>query len=81
MFSREGNEACAFALNRIVTLINGDKFISQDELKAYVKTQVDGVAREYREVNDTEPEYHFEWRINKALEKRGYSFKISRYDF
>ena len=81
MFSEEGNYACTEAFENIKTLIERDKFISEAELKKFVKEQIDMVDAFHCEVHDTEPEWHFEVKINKVLETRGYAYKVNRGDF
>ena len=81
MFTEEGNMACTQALENIKSIINSDRFVSEDELKSIVKSQVKQVAAKHGEVYDTEPEWHLEDRINQALEAKGYGYKVSRYDF
>jgi hypothetical protein len=80
MFTDEGNQACTEAFENIKALINGDKFTSEAELKEFAKKQIDQVASIYEEVHDTEPEYHFENRINKALKAKGYAYRVNRYN-
>lgn len=80
MFTDEGNQACTEALENIKALIEGDKFISEDELKKFAKEQIAQVDVNHREVHDTEPEWHFQNRINKVLEAKGYSYRVDRYN-
>ena len=80
MFTDEGNQACTEAFRNIKALIEGDKFISEAELKKFVKEQIDQVASVHSEVNDTEPEYHFEDNINVTLEAKGYAYRVNRYN-
>lgn len=80
MFTEEGEQACNEALGNIQTLIKGDKFLSEAELKNFVKEQIAQVDANHGEVHDTEPEWHFVDRINMALETRGYNYRIDRYD-
>jgi hypothetical protein len=81
MFSAEGEQACNEALENIQTLINGDKFISEAEMKKIVKEQIEKIASVHKEVNDTEPEWHFQDYINETLEAKGYAYRVSRWDF
>lgn len=81
MFTDEGNQACTDALQRIHNLIYGDKFITESEFKAFVKEQIHQVSLVHPEVYDTEPEVCFDIRINLALERRGYRYKVNRFDF
>jgi len=80
MFTDEGNRACTEAFENIYNVIFGDKFISEAELKNFVKEQIAQVEENYEEVRDTEPEWHFENRINKVLEIRGYAYRVNRYN-
>ena len=80
MFTDQGDQACTRALNNIKTIINGDKFVPENELKAIVKAEIKQVAMIHREVYDTEPEWHFVDRINTSLEGKGYGYKVSRND-
>jgi len=80
MFTAEGEQACNEALGKIQTLIKEDKFLSEAELKNFVKEQIAQVDANHREVHDTEPEWHFVDHINEALEARGYSYRVTRND-
>lgn len=79
MFTNEGNQACTHALIAIHEIIYGDKFIPEAEFKKFVKEQIDQIALTHPEVNDTEPEVLFDIRINRALEERGYAYRVNRY--
>ena len=80
MFTDEGNEACTQAYQNIYDVIFGNKFVSEPELKKLIKEQIAQVDAPHPEVHDTEPEWHFVDRINKALEARGYGYTITRGD-
>ena len=75
MYTDEGNQACTEALENIKNFINGDKFISEREFWNISGTEIKKVASVHREVYDTEPRWHFERLLNKALEERGYGYK------
>jgi coproporphyrinogen III oxidase-like Fe-S oxidoreductase len=50
-------------------------------MKKIVKEQIEKVASVHKEVNDTEPEWHFQDYINETLEAKGYAYRVSRWDF
>lgn len=79
MFTNEGNQACTHALTAIHEIIYGDKFTPEAEFKKFVKEQIAQVALIHPEVNDTEPEVIFAIRINRALEERGYAYRVDRF--
>jgi len=80
MFTDQGDQACTRALDNIKTIINGERFISEAELKAIVKAEVKQVSIDHPEVYDTEPEWHFVDRITKVLQTKGYAYSIDRRD-
>ena len=80
MFTDEGNEACTKAYFNIHHTIFGDKFVIEGELKQLIKEQIAQVASTHPEVHDTEPEWCFVERINRALNTRGYNYQINRGD-
>ena len=80
MFTDEGNEACTKAYFNIHNTIFGDKFVIEGELKQLIKEQIAQVDAIHPEVHDTEPEWHFVDRINRALNTKGYNYKINRGD-
>ena len=80
MFTDEGNEACTQAYQNIYNTIWGDKFVSENELKQLIKEQIAQVSSIHPEVHDTEPEWCFVERINRALNTRGYNSQINRGD-
>jgi hypothetical protein len=75
MYTPEGNQACNEALENIKAIINGDRFIPEREFWKISETEIKKVASVHREVYDTEPRWHFERLLNKALEERGYGYK------
>ena len=81
MFTDEGNEACTEAYQNIYDVIfDPFKFVSEPELKKLIKEQIAQVEVTHPEVRDTEPEWHFVDRINRALDTRGYNYKVNRGD-
>ena len=80
MFTDEGNEACTQAYFNIHNAIFGDKFVTENELKQLIKEQIAQVSSVHPEVHDTEPEWCFVERINRALDTRGYNYEINRGD-
>ena len=80
MFTDEGNQACTEAFRNIKALIEGDKFISEAELKKFAKEQIAQVDVNHKEVYDTEPVWYFQNRINRVLEDKGYAYRVDHYN-
>ena len=80
MFTDQGNQACTQAFENIKTVINGDKFLTVDELRAMVKAEDKQVSIDHPEVYDTEPEWHFVDRIDEVLKTKGYAYRMNRSD-
>lgn len=76
MFTTAGNKACQRLVDALVKRINGDKFITEQELDAKLMGLLEAVEKRHGEVRDTEPRYHIRHAVNKALRARGYAYEI-----
>lgn len=76
MFTAAGNKACQRLVDALVKRINGDKFITEDKLYSKYKDLLEAIAKRHGEVYDSEPRYHMEREVNKALKERGYAYQI-----
>lgn len=81
MYTRAGDAAVHSATMKVVKKINGKMKVSKDEILDMVKKALEKVSEKHGEVYDTEPEYHVSVRVNEALEKNGYGFQVSRYEW
>jgi hypothetical protein len=72
MFSKSGNNACQSLVNRITKKINGKKRVTATEIETLVDEGMKKIAVKHGEVFDTEPRYHIEARIDKAMREAGY---------
>jgi hypothetical protein len=72
MFSKAGDRACQGLVNRITKKIQGKKRVTADDIENLVYEGMKKIALKHGEVFDTEPRYHIEARINKAMREAGY---------
>lgn len=80
MFTNAGNKACDGLVKRTERKINGKQRVTQEEITDYLQEGIKKIADKHGEIYDSEPPYHIAWRVNKALEEAGYSFKVDSYD-
>lgn len=81
MFTEAGNKACHSLVKKIVNRINGKTKITEGMVLDMVKEGMAKISEKHGEVYDTEPEYHIQERVNKALRQNGYAIKLDRYNF
>ena len=72
MFSKSGERACQSLVNRITKKINGKKRVTADEIEDDVYEGMKKIAVKHGEVFDTEPTWHIQRQVNKAMERAGY---------
>ncbi len=72
MFTKAGNKACLGLVNRITKKIQGKKRVTAYDIEDLVYEGMKKIAVKHGEVFDTEPRYHIEVRINKAMREAGY---------
>lgn len=81
MFSKAGDRACHSLVKRVTKKINGKLKVSKEELDEIITEGLKKIAEKHGEVFDTEPPYHISHELNKVLQKNGYGFELSRYDW
>ena len=72
MFSKSGDRACQSLVNRITKKIQGKKRVTAIEIEELIHEGMKKIAVKHGEVWDTEPRYHIEYAINKAMSEAGY---------
>ena len=81
MYSKAGNKACHSLVQKVIKKIEGQKRVTKDEVTQMIKNGIKKIEEKYEEVTDSEPSYHISYLVNRALQKNGYSFETSRYEF
>jgi hypothetical protein len=76
MYTTAGDRACQRLVDALLKRINGDKFITEQELDTKLMSLLDAVKERHGEVTDTEPRYHIRKAVNAALKARGYAYEI-----
>ena len=76
MYTTAGDMACQRLVNALVKRINGNKFLSEQELDALLMNRLEAVKKKHGEVTDTEPRYHIRKAVNRALKAKGYAYEI-----
>ncbi len=84
MFSTAGNQKVKDIICEATKAIFEEEKISKKGMNDYLKRLLNesyNGKNGFREIRDTEPEQHIQIHINKALEFKGYGFKVNRFDF
>lgn len=76
MFTKAGDNAMRRATLKIIKKIEGKTRVTAQEVEQLAKAALMKVAEKHSECYDSEPPYHMEYYINKALEAVGYGFEV-----
>ena len=84
MFTKQGNAKCKGIVKKALRKIYGKNHLKHEPFEAYVKSLIDDVSKieskdggdVYGEIWDSEPPYHIQHYINRALKEQEYSFTI-----
>jgi broad specificity phosphatase PhoE len=76
MYTNSGNNKCTKVFEKIKSIINGSKFLTEDEFNKIYEKEINTIRARFPEFGDTEPRYHMRNRVNRALQERGYSYQI-----
>ncbi len=76
MYTQAGNRKATTVLGRLKAAIAGSRFYSKEEFNRLYEKSTGTIRSRFAEFDDTEPRYRMRARVNRALEERGYSYRI-----
>jgi len=82
MFSPSGNQKVKELIIEVIISIFNEKKITLKGILDYLKRLISEACNGkngFREIKSTEPEIHIQDQTNRALEFKGYKFKITRF--
>lgn len=81
MYTKQGDRAVHSLTEKVIRKVDGKMKVNKEELDQMIIEGMKKVAEKHGEVYDTEPSYHISRRVNEALQRNGYGFVLSRYDW